>query len=82
VPLQPGDIIVVCLLAFALIGVPAAVAYLVFGVLRREPPTEVPPPDEPERVGVAPRHGRRHATRSHRTTRAASLDLRNRFGRS
>jgi hypothetical protein len=84
VPLQPGDVIVVCLLAFALIGVPAAVAYLVFGVLRREAPTEVPTPvdAEPERVGAAPRHGRRHATRSHRATRSPSLDLRNRFGRS
>jgi hypothetical protein len=81
VPLQPTDVIVVCFLAFALIGIPAAVAYLVFGVLRREPPVEptVPYDDEPEQVGAAPRHGRRRA--SHSTRRSGGVDLRNRFGR-
>jgi len=81
VPLQPSDVIVVCLLACALVGVPATIAYFVW-MFRREPPVDaaVPYDAEPERVGAAPRHGRRRSSHS-LPTRRANLDLRNRFGR-
>lgn len=81
--LQPSEIIVLCLLACALIGVPAVIGYFVFGLLRREPPTDpidVPEPvdAETERVGAVTRHGRRRPNLAH-NTRRPGLDLRNRF---
>jgi hypothetical protein len=80
VPLQPCDVIVVCLLACALVGVPATIAYFVW-MLRKEPPATAAPVDaEPERVGAAPRHGRRRSSHS-LPARRATVDLRNRFGR-
>jgi hypothetical protein len=83
VPLQPGDVIVVCLLAFAMVGVPAAVAYFVFGLLRREPPTDarVSGDASAERAGAAPRHTKRRSSHTLAARRAPPLDLRNRFGR-
>ena len=80
-PLQPGDVIVVCLLACALVGVPATVAYFMW-MLRREPPADAAAPVdvEPERVGAVPRHGRRRSSHS-LPARRTTVDLRNRFGR-
>ncbi|HEY2785373.1 MAG TPA: hypothetical protein VGJ05_10390 [Fimbriiglobus sp.] len=87
-PLQPGDVIVVCLLACALVGIPATVAYVIFGLFRREPPT-VPADShsfvdaESARVGAAPRHGRRRSSHSAAPPRRFSTpDFRNRFGRN
>lgn len=85
-PGNPTNVIVILLLVFAAVAVPSIVAYLLFGLLRKEGSLPANP-DDPERPIPIPRHSprrRQHAgaAKNGFGERFTTIDQRSRFSQS